>query len=414
MRKMGEIVKGPHIHYVFMKFPVPSETFARVELLGLREAGCIVSVSTLRWPTRERMTMLREHSLDDIEVSFAGPWKWLASLVAVARSPILIWKTCCMLFPSLEFRWKEILVCCVLLPRALSIALEIRSRGVDHVHLFWGHYPSLVGLILREIDSRVSVSMSLGAYDLVKQSPISRILARRVPVLTHARVNVGPISEFVGIPREKVNVVYRGIQVTDIADSIKQNGVPHVIVAERLVPDKRTIDALRAFAHSLEGVPGAVLTVLGDGPSRSGLETWVRREGLEGSVRFRGHVSHQTAQAVMARSHVALSMTQNPGERLPNALKEAMSKECAVIVANSPGIEELVEHGVSGYIVEPFDVGEAARRLVELLRDKQRTMRLGQNGRRRILSRFDIAVTTRERLAVWLSAEEIGRLQAST
>ena len=406
MSKSAAIAKAPRIHYVFMKFPVPSETFARVELRGLREAGCTVSVSTLRWPTLKKMALLREHKLEDIHVSYPGPLKWIRSVVSVAKSPILIWKICGMVFPSLAGRWKEMVFCSLLLPRALSIALEIRSRGVDHVHLFWGHYPSLVGLFLREIDSECSVSMSLGAYDLVRQSPISRILGRRAPVLTQARVNVGPISEFVDISRDEVNVVYRGIEVTDITGSGKRDAIPCVVIAERLVPDKRTIDALRAFACTLKSVPGAELSVLGDGPSRSGLEAWVRREGLGNSVRFLGHVSHKTAQDVMARSQVALSMTQNPGERLPNAVKEAMSKECAVIVASSPGIEELVEHGVNGYIVEPADCDEAARRLVELLKDNQKAMRLGQNGRRRVLSRFDIAVTTRKRLAVWFPSEK--------
>lgn len=396
-----------------MRFPAPAEAFARVELCGLRDAGCRISVSTLRAPHRGDRALLREHGLGDIPVSYAGPGKWLAGLAALVRHPGQAWRVARAVFPVLTGRGMDMLVACVLLPRAFGIATEVRAIGADHVHLFWGHYPSLVGLAIEALEVRCSLSMSLGAYDLVKRSPLSRLLAQRVPVLTHARANVAPISEFTGIPRRSIKVVYRGIAISDVPDSTVRTDEPRVLVAERLVPDKRTIDSLRVFARVRERVPRAVLIVLGDGPSRRKLEAWVRQAGLKDSVLFRGRVSHGQVQEEMGRARVLLSMTRSPGERLPNAVKEAMCRECAVVVTHSPGIDELVEHGESGYIVEPGAIDQAAERLIELLEDTGRAATFGRRGRRRILERFDIAATTRQRLACWMPAAQPGRAQVN-
>lgn len=389
-----------------MGFPVPSEAFAQVELRGLRNAGCRVSASTLRTPGRGHRALLREHGLQDMSVSYARPLKLFAGLAVLGRHPGAAWHVCREVFPALAGRWREMLICAALLPRAFGIASEVRRSGVDHVHLFWGHFPCLVGLAIRELGASATLSMSLGAYDLVKRSPLSRLLARRLPVLTHAWVNVSAISDLAGIPPDRVTVVYRGIEVGEAPRSGQRSEVPCVLVAERLVPEKRTVDALEVFARVSERVPEAVLMVLGDGPSRKALEDWVYQSGLGDRVHFSGFVPHHEVREAMAQAHVLLSMTQSPGERLPNVVKEAMASECAVVVRRSPGIEELVREGIDGYIVEPAAVEEAAGRLAELLADPRRAERLGRNGRQHVRERFDVASTTRQRLECWFPDRE--------
>lgn len=404
----GPVSSGRRVHYVFMQFPAPSEAFARVELRGLRDAGCGISASTMRAPRRGHRGLLREHGLDDMPVSYAGPVKWLKGAAVLFMYPFQVWRVCREILPALVTRRFEMAVTCALLPRAFGIAAEIRKMEVDHVHIFWGHYPSLVGLVLKTFDADCSVSMSLGAYDLVRQSPVSRLLASRVTVLTHANVNVQPISDFTGIPPESVAVVYRGIEVSESPAPTIRSASPHVIIVERLVPEKRTLDAISAFASAKERLPDAVLTILGDGPSRADLERSVHHLGIQGSVKFAGRVSHDVVHEEMGHAHVILSMSQSPGERLPNAVKEAMCRGCAVVVARSPGIEELVQHGVTGYVVGPGETDYAADHLVELLENVQRAAELGKIGRLAVIQRFDITATTRLRMACWFSNEKTG------
>lgn len=391
----------PHIHYVFMRFPVSSETFARVEVCGLREAGCYVSASTLRSPDPRASDLLREHGLEKLQISHGGVIKWFQGLSGVFWHPLAAWQVVRQLLSGIIKKPKESLVGLMILPRAFGIALEAKRQGADHVHLFWGHYPSLVGLALKAMDQEYSVSMFLGAYDLVREFPPSRLLAHRVPITTHARVNVPIICSFTGVEPDKVEVIYRGIQVPPCPSLDTHPAYPNIVVAERFVAAKRTSEAIDVFARVIRKFPDAILTLLGDGPERLRLEQLIREYRIGNSVRVRGHVTHNEVQTEMARAHIFLSMSQSPGERLPNAAKEAMAACCAVVITRTPGIEELVVEGEMGYIVGPSAIEEATVRLIELLSDGERIKRFGQLAHKQVASAFNIASTTQKRLLFW-------------
>lgn len=292
------------------------------------------------------------------------------------------------------------MVALLLLPRAMGIADELIRQQVDRVHLFWGHYPALVGLALRELGGEMPVSMFLGAYDLVKGFSASRLLAPYVDVITHARANVEDVSRFTGLPPDRINVIYRGIHLSGDVDTTHRPR-PVVLIAERLVAAKRTRDAVKVFASIADAFPTSVLTILGEGSERRNVERDVNALGLSERVTLPGHVQHQEVLHAMAHAQVFLSMSQNPGERLPNAVKEAMAAGCAVVVARSPGIDELVSDGETGYIVAPGETQEAARKVAELLGNTALREAIGVQARRRVAEMFDIRITTGRRLAVW-------------
>ena len=65
----------------------------------------------------------------------------------------------------------------VLLPKSLTISNYINRTQPDNVHLFWGHFPSLVILGLKKnISSKISIFM--GAYDLRKKLLVSKLAAQ--------------------------------------------------------------------------------------------------------------------------------------------------------------------------------------------------------------------------------------------
>lgn len=63
-----------------------------------------------------------------------------------------------------------------------------------------------------------------------------------------------------------------------------------IVTAGRLVPAKQFEHVVHAFARTREDHPGWQLRVYGDGPSRSSLQTVIRRHGLETSVSLPGVV----------------------------------------------------------------------------------------------------------------------------
>ncbi len=67
---------------------------------------------------------------------------------------------------------------------------------------------------------------------------------------------------------------------------------------------------------------------------------------------------------------------------------EAMEHEKPVVATAFGGSPEVVEHGVTGFVENPFDVAAFAGRVRELLLDPALARRMGQAGRQRMLERF--------------------------
>ena len=67
---------------------------------------------------------------------------------------------------------------------------------------------------------------------------------------------------------------------------------------------------------------------------------------------------------------------------------EAMASGTPVVASRLGGLPEIVQHGVTGFLVEPGDAGELRERLAEILGDPALARRLGRNARDLVLDRF--------------------------
>jgi colanic acid/amylovoran biosynthesis glycosyltransferase len=96
---------------------------------------------------------------------------------------------------------------------------------------------------------------------------------------------------------------------------------------------------------------------------------------------------------VLAQSHILIapSVTAADGdeEGIPNTLKEAMAMGLPVISTVHAGIPELVNDGVSGFLVPERDVEALADRLMRLVDQPETWAAMGRAGRRQIEAEFD-------------------------
>jgi glycosyltransferase involved in cell wall biosynthesis len=68
---------------------------------------------------------------------------------------------------------------------------------------------------------------------------------------------------------------------------------------------------------------------------------------------------------------------------------EAMAMRKPVVAIANGGTPEVVEHEGTGLLSPPWDVPALAANIAALVRDPELRRRLGENGRRRVLERFD-------------------------
>lgn len=138
-----------------------------------------------------------------------------------------------------------------------------------------------------------------------------------------------------------------------LADGTHDTRSNAVLFLARLVPQKAPDVLIEAFASFLGTAPGWKLHVAGDGPMAEELRIRVRALGLTDGVTFHGVVTDPTPLLTRCRIFVLPSRF----EGTPNALLEAMGQRMACIVSDaSPGPLRLIEHGVSGLVVETGSV----------------------------------------------------------
>ena len=146
---------------------------------------------------------------------------------------------------------------------------------------------------------------------------------------------------------------------------------------------------LEAFAALAAMHPELTLTLAGDGPDRAWIESYARERGIADRVTITGYVSQERVRELLAESDVFVMASFAEG--VPVVLMEAMTTGLPVVTTHIAGIPELVEDGVSGYLVPPGDSASLTSRVEALLGDPALRNRLGAAGRAKVLAEFDSA-----------------------
>ncbi len=141
--------------------------------------------------------------------------------------------------------------------------------------------------------------------------------------------------------------------------------------------NKRVLD-LGTLAERLHDRGVAfVLTVVGDGPSRAGLEHALRMHIAAGRARLLGPL-HLDRMADLHRAHDALVLVSR-AEGWPLVVMEAMAAARAVaITTGCGGAAELLRDGVEGVIVPIGAMDEMAGKLAALAQDRNMLVRMGE------------------------------------
>lgn len=145
----------------------------------------------------------------------------------------------------------------------------------------------------------------------------------------------------------------------------------------RLHPRKGVDVLIRAVGR----VAGARLLVVGDGPERQTLERLAQREG-GGRVAFLGR-RVGAEKAALLRGALAVALPSVTWEAFPIVVLEAAAAGKAVLASRVPGLEDLVEDGVTGRLLPPSDVDAWAASIQALLAEPQLAGRWGQIARER-------------------------------
>lgn len=162
----------------------------------------------------------------------------------------------------------------------------------------------------------------------------------------------------------------------------------NAVVVSRLDPEKDIVCAVEAVGRFYVGDGGKAvapgrgpkvnLVVAGAGPEREALRAAAARWAIGDKVVLLGDVPD--VPALLKHARVGLLLPQS-NEGLSNAILEYMAAGLPVIATQCGGNSELVEHGVTGWLVPPRSPAAVSHFMARLLEDPDLAARMGQAAR---------------------------------
>lgn len=278
-----------------------------------------------------------------------------------------------------------------------TLSEVISEHGVQLTHAHYAIPHASAAIHARAITGRSRVVTTLHGTDvtLVGAEPAFRHTTRHaiersdhVTAVSHFLAE--QTREVFGTARE-IEVIHnfvdagRFVRVTDPAVRARFAHPDEALIVHvsNFRPVKRVEDVVQVFARVASEIPARLLMV-GDGPERPRAFELAGQLGVMGRTHFLG--SFPDVETVLGISDLFLLPSSN--ESFGLAALEAMSCEVPVVAARAGGVPEVVEDGVTGFLVPVGDVDAMADAALRVLRDRALYLGMGAAGRQAALTRF--------------------------
>jgi glycosyltransferase involved in cell wall biosynthesis len=282
-----------------------------------------------------------------------------------------------------------------------SLARAIAGTGADVAHLHSGvWYKGARAARMAGVKRVIFTEHGREHHD----PPTARWLDRRAAALTDVVVPVSTrlehyLRDRVGIPASKLHTIENGVDTVRFAPDAAAGaaararlGIPRDAFVlgsigrlERVKGFDRLLEVFALVRRAPMALP-VVLLLCGDGAERDALRATSTALGIADGVVFAGWVDRPED---MYRAMDVFAMTSR-SEGLSLSLLEAMA--CGVVpVVNDVGANaENLGPDLASQLVRGDDWAHFARVVIASLADRNRAVRVGEAGRRRVLERYDL------------------------
>jgi glycosyltransferase involved in cell wall biosynthesis len=143
------------------------------------------------------------------------------------------------------------------------------------------------------------------------------------------------------------------------------------------------------------------LQIIGSGPEKMNLQSLASQLGIEDNVYFLGRIENKLLPQYYNRFSVFVSLSEL--ESFGVVAVEAMACECPVIVSDADGFTEVVEDGITGYIITGRELEATALAIQKFIDDRSLGVRMGRNGRKRVEELYDWTKNVSQMIGIYNS-----------
>jgi glycogen(starch) synthase len=304
---------------------------------------------------------------------------------------------------------------------ALRLADEVRPEVV-HAHDWLAAH---AGATLRDA-LRIPLVATLHATEAGRHQgwlrrPVSKAIhsvewwltyqARRV--ITCSSYMRDEIGTLFGLPDGKLDVIPNGIDLerwrvdTAAASALRTRYAPDgplIVYTGRLEWEKGLHTLVRALPRLRQLHQGLRLVIAGRGSREAELRALARSRRVSRAVTFAGWLEPDELSALAAAADCAI--VPSIYEPFGIAALEAAASGTPLVVADTGGLREIVEHGVTGLRFEPGDVAGLAAAVSSVLSDEVLARRLVRDARAVLATAYRWTAIAERTVAVYRQAVE--------
>ena len=291
-----------------------------------------------------------------------------------------------------------------------QVAAIVEKEHFDVLHF---HEPLMPALPMTML--KMSRTTNVGTFHAFARSNIGYYYARRwlEPYLAYLHGGIAvsePARAFLHhyFPDFPVRIIPNGIDVNAFKPGLTpirhlRDDYINILFVGRLEKRKGLGDLLRAYEFMQARMPKSRLIVVGDGPLRGHIESYISRHRLSNVV-MAGYVP----DTVLPRYYCSADIFCAPAtgaESFGIVLLEALASGLPVVATEVEGYMSVLEPGRDSLTVQPKGWAELGSALIILARDAELRRRMGAYGRQKA-SRFGWDVVAAQILEVYEEARE--------
>lgn len=210
-------------------------------------------------------------------------------------------------------------------------------------------------------------------------------------------------ENFARVFKTPVSVCHPGIPVADTGRVEARRAGDYLLAVSPLWAKKNVhniIEALSLLSLS-PGRRNIKLKIVGTGPCLSDLRALAESLRLDSQVEFLGYLCDKELAETYRGARMSVYVPID--EPFGLIAVESMNQGVPPIVSNHGGLSEIVVHGESGLLVNPFDPNEIARAIELVWDDEEKSRQMGLAAKQRVdeyftlerfLDRFEYLTTT--------------------
>jgi glycosyltransferase involved in cell wall biosynthesis len=301
----------------------------------------------------------------------------------------------------------------LLISQMISIIKLIKKNKYDLIHAHWLIPQGLLAVLVSKIlgkDCPKILCTSHGGDLFAFQS--SLFLKVKTGILNYCD-GVTVVSNYmrdiclqiINID-EKLHVCPMGVDLVSTFRPVEKTERDDntILFVGRLVEKKGVFILLDAINILIQDYPDLELLIVGDGPERDKLEERCEVLNIVDSVKFRGALNQEQLPKIYTQATMAVIPSiidsRNDQEGLGLVAIEAMGCGTAVIISALPAVQDIVEDGVNGILVQPGNANALANAIKNLLVDKNTREIIASRARQSVIEKFDWQVAVKKYLAV--------------